>query len=323
MSTVAELLKEDIRLPSPPAIAMQILEIVQRDDFSLSQLSAIIQSDPALAARILRRVNSGFYSLSKTVGSIDTAVAVLGVNAVKNIALSFTIPEVFKGQRVDCFDFDHFWRRSAVAAVAADLISKTIKFRNDETFIAALFQDVGIAAMFLCRKDDYQRVLEEKAITGLPVTEVEKRVFGFDHQEVGARLLKEWGLPESIYRPIRYHHGTSIVPAELKTVCSILHISDRISAVYCGSSSVKHVRSAKEMLAITFGLSEARANTLVDAVAEQALDLLAQLEIDPANIEPFSQILEQAQHELSRLNMSYEMLVLEYKQAKDKSERFA
>jgi HD-like signal output (HDOD) protein len=79
MSAVEELLKDDIRLPSPPAIAMQILEIVQREDFSLNQLSSIIQADPALVSRILRRVNSGFYALPKKIGTIETAVAVLGV----------------------------------------------------------------------------------------------------------------------------------------------------------------------------------------------------------------------------------------------------
>ena len=81
MNTVEKLLKNDVRLPSPPAIAVRILDVVRRDDFSFAELGAVIQSDPALTGRILRVANSGFYSLPRNVSTIDTAIAVMGVNA--------------------------------------------------------------------------------------------------------------------------------------------------------------------------------------------------------------------------------------------------
>src|SRR5437764_14929224 len=112
MTTVEGLLREEIRLPSPPAIAVRILDIVKQDDFSFRQLASVIQSDPALLTRILRLANSGFYGLPKKVSSIDTAVAVLGVNALKNLALSFIISEAFSHHEDAQVDFDRFWRRS-------------------------------------------------------------------------------------------------------------------------------------------------------------------------------------------------------------------
>src|SRR5215510_8873407 len=135
MNPVERLLKDDVRLPSPPAIAVRILDVVRRDNFSLAELAHVIQTDPALTSRILRVVNSGFYSLSRNVTNIETAVAVMGVNAVKNIALSFILAQAFQGPRGERFDYDRLWRRSITAAVAAQLISKTIGFSSDETFI--------------------------------------------------------------------------------------------------------------------------------------------------------------------------------------------
>src|SRR5436189_133561 len=93
---VEALLKGDVRLPSPPAIAVRILEVVQRDDFSFVELASVIQTDPALTGRILRVANSSFYSLSRNVTTIETAVAVMGANAVKNIALSFILAQAFQ-----------------------------------------------------------------------------------------------------------------------------------------------------------------------------------------------------------------------------------
>src|SRR5262245_5980212 len=187
VSALEYLIKDqDLKLPSAPAIAVRILELVKRDDFTFGELSAILQSDPALAGRIMKLANSGLYSLPRKITSIDKAVSVLGVNALKNIALSFVLNKQFQGPRRERFDYDWFWRRSITAAVAGELIATTIGYRSDETFITTLLQDIGILVMFGCRPDDYLSVLDEKAVTGLPVNIVEKQVFGFDHQEIGA-----------------------------------------------------------------------------------------------------------------------------------------
>src|SRR5215475_12719541 len=133
MNPVERLLKDDVRLPSPPAIAVRILDVVRRDNFSLAELAHVIQTDPALTSRVLRVANSSFYSLPRNVTTIETAVAVMGVNAVKNIALSFILAQTFSGPQGERFDFERLWRRSLTAAVAAELISQTVGFRSDET----------------------------------------------------------------------------------------------------------------------------------------------------------------------------------------------
>src|SRR5215470_15699406 len=111
MSAVEQLLNSEIRLPSPPVIAVKIIDLVKREDYSFKQLAAIIESDPALVARILRVANSGFYGVPQTVASIEKAIALLGLNTLKNVALSFVLCEAFKGQTGGRFDFDRFSRR--------------------------------------------------------------------------------------------------------------------------------------------------------------------------------------------------------------------
>jgi diguanylate cyclase (GGDEF)-like protein len=323
MSTIEELLKHDLRLPSPPAIAVRIVDLVKRDDFSFKQLAAIIESDPALVARILRLANSGFYGVPRTINSIDKAIAILGVNSLKNIALSFVLSEAFRGKRGAGFDFDLFARRAVTAAVASQLISTEIRFYSDETFITSLLQDIGVAAMFMADKDEYVNVLNERLVGGQPLSAVETQTFGYSHQEVGAELLKLWGLPESVYLPIRYHHETRNVPPNIKRLCSIIRASDRLSALYWGSSSVKNIQESREMLSRTFGLTEDRFETLIDCIAEKSRWLLAQFDIAPGAMRPASEILQEANQELGRLNLSYEMQLVTHKESERKAERLA
>jgi diguanylate cyclase (GGDEF)-like protein len=323
MPTVEDLLKDTIRLPSPPAIAVRILEAVKKDDFSFGELAAIIQSDPALAARILKVANSSFYFLPSKVSSIEKALAVLGVNALKNIALSFVISSSMKKQGERSFDFDFFWRRSITAGVAANLVGPLVNHHDDDTFITALLQDIGIIVMHLCRPDDYLRVLQDRKTTGNPVTVVENEVFGFDHQAMGAELLKLWGLPARITEPIRYHHLTQEVPTCCKVQAGVLRLSDKISSVYHGTRGAEKIRNIKDILSQDFSLDQLDVESLVDATANRSIEILSLFEIDPGKMKPFSQILQEANEELSSLNLSYEMLVMELKQAKEKAEELA
>jgi diguanylate cyclase (GGDEF)-like protein len=61
----------------------------------------------------------------------------------------------------------------------------------------------------------------------------------------------------------------------------------------------------------------------IDAVAEKTLEVLGSFEIASTGMKPFSQILQEANEELGKLNLSYEQLVAELKLAKEKAERLA
>lgn len=263
------------------------------------------------------------YGLPKKIGNIESAVAVLGENGLKNIALSFVIAQTFERHKGERFDIARLWKRSVTAAVASQLLCATIGFKSDDVFITTLLQDIGIATMFVCRRDDYLTVLDEKAVTGLPNTTIERQIFDFDHQEVGATLLKMWGLPESVYLPIRYHHDVESSPIEIRKLCQVIRTSDRLAAVYCGTSSVRNVHRAKEMLSKTFDLSDDKATCLIDAVAQKSGEVLSQFNIESERTLSYSEILEKANEELSRLNFSCQTMLIEFKETQQKAELFA
>ena len=119
---IQRLIDEQIKLPSPPAIAVQVLNTVQDIESSFNDLEKIVSADPALTSKMLRIANSAFYSLPNEVGNISRALSVLGTNVIKNIALSFVFVGNMRGDSTFCFSFDYFWRRSVTAGVAAELV---------------------------------------------------------------------------------------------------------------------------------------------------------------------------------------------------------
>ncbi|TYO98481.1 diguanylate cyclase (GGDEF)-like protein [Geothermobacter ehrlichii] len=321
--TIEGLISQRLRLPSPPAIAVKILEAVKQDNVSMGQLADIIASDPALTARLLKIANSSMYSLRYPVASIDKALTVLGVNVLKNIALSFVISEELRGCGEEGFDIDYFWRRAVTMAVAAELVAKFVGQPNDEAFVTGLVADIGI---LLLQRDDpvvYRELLDEHCRRDVPVSVVEKERFGFDHAELTATLLANWGLPDKVTVPVRFHHAPAEVQGKWQDTVEVVHLADQLSAIYHGSDMGRKVSELQALMTSRFGLSQPAVTMLVDSVAEKAREVFASFDLEPGEMMPYSQMLEEANEELREMNLSCEQLVMELKQARERSERLA
>src|SRR5688572_30079637 len=94
------------RLPTLPAVAMRILELTSNPRIDMAQVSNVIRNDQALSVKVLRTVNSSYYGLSKQCTTIRQAIVYLGLNAVKTLALSFTLVDSISGLDDDDVSFD-------------------------------------------------------------------------------------------------------------------------------------------------------------------------------------------------------------------------
>ena len=66
-------------LPSLPAIAIEVLNLAQRDEVDIAEIARTISRDPALSGKILRTVNSSFYGRSQSVSNLSQALVILGL----------------------------------------------------------------------------------------------------------------------------------------------------------------------------------------------------------------------------------------------------
>ncbi len=323
METLTALLENIAALPSLPSIAMRIIKEVKKDKLALSELVNIISFDPALTVKILKVANSSFYALPNKVDSLDRAVKVLGIEALKNVALSFVIVKGLKKKSVDSFDQEHFWKRSITAAVSAEMLAEKLGLKQDDAFMLALLMDIGVLVMYLSMPEEYIKVLDLKRASSIKTIEVERSIFGIDHQEVGSQILKKWELPENVYMPIAYHHNKEGCLPELDEQVDILNASDMISSFYHGNKCMEKLGELKQFLSSKANMNDDEIETFIDLVADRTVEILSSFEIDPGDMKPYSEILQEANEELGKLNMSYEQLVVELKKAKHEAEVYA
>ena len=136
------------QLPSLPAIALEVIDLVQEKDVNIKQIANTIQHDPALSSKILKTVNSSFYGQAHTIGTISHALVVLGLNSVKTLALGFSLVSNLKEAGGDGLDHFEFWKRSLYTATAAKNIARHIGLvQQEEAFLGGLLQDLGMLAM--------------------------------------------------------------------------------------------------------------------------------------------------------------------------------
>ena len=118
LETVLARIVRDPRLPTPPAVALRVLEKASRPDCALADLSKIISVDPGLCARLLKIVNSAFFNLSNKVGDIGRALNLLGLKRVRALVLGLSLPSMQRRTAADPRMSDH-WKASVATAMAA------------------------------------------------------------------------------------------------------------------------------------------------------------------------------------------------------------
>lgn len=322
MITRQNFFDEKLKLPSPPAIALRILQALQKEENSFEEIARIIKADPVLTSRTLKVANSALYGLSSNIESLERAISMIGTQALQNIALSFIIIEDFQDCPQGCFKLDLFWRRAITAAVAAEILSQEINTNSQDIFITALLQDIGVLVMFLSDIVTYTGLLDQKRITGKRTSTAETELFGFDHSEVGYHLFSSWNLPPSICDPILHHHNDS-ADTEHKDSAKILSLADKIASIYHGTRSNLKSIEVREILQKQYNFTDAKTTELIDSIGEKSLEVLDLFAISPGEMKPFSLIMLDANNELGKLNYSYEQIVLELTQAKKNAERLA
>ena len=141
-------LKAADRLPSPSGTALAIMKLLSNEEVSRNELVRLVQSDPALSGRIIAFANSAAFGPRRPVVDIKDAVMLVGLNTVKNFALSLSLLGSQNEGRCAEFDYAAFWSRSLLRAVTIAAI--TFRDRTappEEIFTLGLLSGIGRLAI--------------------------------------------------------------------------------------------------------------------------------------------------------------------------------
>lgn len=232
---VASAIREISHIATLPEVTVKIIELVENPSSSAQELHEVISQDPALCSRILKVVNSSFYGLPGQIGSINRAIVLLGLNAVKNIAIAASLAKLYRGGELcPSFAARDVWQHSGAVAVATKMLTDTLKIgMPDEAFLAGLMHDIGVMVELQFDRAKLIEVIEQLGVdrNGVPgnnMLEVEDQVFGANHQDFGAGLCAKWKFPASFGMVARFHHAPMNAPSDSRVLPCIVYLADRL-----------------------------------------------------------------------------------------------
>ena len=218
-----------------PEITMKIIELVEDPTSTAQDLHKVISQDPALSSRILKVVNSSFYGLPGQIASINRAIVMLGLNAVKNIAIAASLVKLFRGgELTPQYSAQMMWEHATGVAATCKMVSDKLKLGlNDEAYLAGLMHNIGQVVEMQFDRAMLVDAIRKTGIDahGVPANdmlEAEAIVFGADHQDFGAALCQRWKFPKSFAQVAGYHHRPLELGAENRTLTSVIYVATRI-----------------------------------------------------------------------------------------------
>lgn len=255
-----------------PAVALQIIELVNGPQADARGVAGFISRDPGLAADVLAVANSAAFRGVSEVGSVRDAVARLGMQEVARVASAVSARAllVTRGAGGAGASTRLFTRAVAVATAASSTALRLRGAHSDQVWLAGLLHDVGLAlatTAYLRQRDG--------GAPGVPgpvaLLAVEEA-----HMEIGATALKAWGLPQYIADVCARHHeaevpaGPDLVDLHLVRLTSALsRLGEREVAARAAREIVQSAGAlgfdahAVRALAADLKAAEQRAATLV------------------------------------------------------------
>jgi len=232
-AVVAAAIKEIAHIATLPEITLKIIQLVEDPNSTAQDLHAVIAKDPALCTRILKVVNSAFYGLPGQIGSINRAIVLLGLNAVKNIAIAASLAKLFKGGNLTPnFSARDLWLHSVAVASATKLQADKLRLGlSDEAFLAGLLHDIGFMVMLQSDRNKLIEVVNKTTDLGpdADMTPQEIAIFGATHEDFGAALAEKWKFPRAFMLVTGYHHRPMDLPEDQRTLPCMVYVADRLA----------------------------------------------------------------------------------------------
>jgi HD-like signal output (HDOD) protein len=193
-------------LPALPTSAVNLLQLSQDTECGPPDFAVPIEADPGLMGQVLKFVNSSYFGFSCEIMSIHQALTLVGPQAVTNFALWNAVFSVIPNPKFGPFDLKSLWQDSLRRALFARAFGKALKLENsEELFAGALLQDIAIPLLLKELPDEYEPLLQKRAMEGRRLSRLEKEIFGWDHADAAAMLAEQWNLPPEFIRLIRQH----------------------------------------------------------------------------------------------------------------------
>ncbi|QQR80250.1 MAG: HDOD domain-containing protein [Deltaproteobacteria bacterium] len=229
--TIKDVVGKIDQLPVLPTVYKELITALGDPDVSVKSVAGIVEKDIALGTKILQVVNSAFFGLPRTVTSVFSAVTLLGLNMTKNLSLTLKVFQNFEEDAKKLgFSISNFQSH----CIQTGQIAKTLltaKHESEAAFLAGTFHDLGKLILATKLPEIFKNIMTQLQDPDDDSCEIEEKLMGVSHAEIGAYLLGIWGLPNPIVEAVANHHKPSRVPHSDMDIMGAVHVANYLAYV--------------------------------------------------------------------------------------------
>ncbi|WP_028313095.1 HDOD domain-containing protein [Derxia gummosa] len=195
------LFKQPHALPAIPKVVHELIASFDQEDIPVDAITAKLAADAALTAKLLRMANSTHFHVSKTIGTVQDAVLMLGFMNVRTLVISSGLTAAKKP--LPGIDMQHFWRYSLHTAVVARWLAGPAGVNAEIAFTAGLMNAIGELVMHSGMPAEMLEVAKHADALDARRPDIERTSFGYDHSAVSAELARQWKFPHELVEALR------------------------------------------------------------------------------------------------------------------------
>jgi len=199
------------KMPPLPTSVGKVLEICSKPNAQPNDLNKVISLDPVLLARVMKLINSAYYGLNQEVTSLVRAIIMLGLNTIKNLALSTAVLGSLNTAHTKnaVLNLDGFWLHSLCVGVMAKHLARmrNVPAQDQETyFFCGLLHDIGKVPLNNRAPEDYLSALQTSSDQRISLVQAEAMALEFTHTDAGSLIIDAWKLSDDIKDVVAFHH---------------------------------------------------------------------------------------------------------------------
>lgn len=259
--------------------AHRILAALCDANLDAKQIAEVIQREPALAARVLKVANSAFYGSSRNVGTLDRALMLLGLDAVRGIAAAACLDRsVVRRSQQAPIDPRALALHSVASAFAAESLTKRCgRASPTEAFMAALLHDFGVPVQERVDTAGVIKLLE--AVAKDPEAQIgalESQLVQVSHGRCAEVVFENWRLPQPIVLAAKHHDDPSQAPAQARDLTTLVHLGVQLAleAGFTHPMEPRQLRIPRGPLLEAMGLQEEAVTSILESLTERVLLVL-------------------------------------------------
>lgn len=260
------------QLPAIPDVVSKVITMVNDPNVAFNKVAEEICKDQSMTTNILKLCNSAYFSQGKQITSIERAIVTLGLKEVKDIVVVAATKAVMD-KSILGYDLPkgELWRHGLAVAMLSKKIAieKKKKDLADTVFTGGLIHGIGKTVLALYINSAYKEILKTVQDKGITFQMAEKEVLGYDHQEIGEKILTKWNFPDVLKAIVRYHLEPDSAPEQYKEAVSMVHVANGLclmAGIGVGADGLYYEISSNALQRI--GLSEDELNNLFSSVPD-------------------------------------------------------